>query len=72
MTLDIINLRDGGFNSPDVLTLYATDSTPGSTTITFQKPILLEDRDYLRNSVSNLTFNTGGCHGDATVGVELR
>lgn len=71
-TLEIINVQDSGGSSPELLTVFATGQSPGSASVTFAAPILIEDRDSLRVAASNIDGLMGGCRAEATAGVELR
>lgn len=71
-TLEILNTHDSGGNSPELLTVFATGQSPGSASVTFAVPILIEDRDSLRVVASNIAGLMGGCQAWATAGVELR
>ena len=70
--LEIINQQDSGGNSPELLTVFATGQSPGSATVTFAEPILIEDRDSLRFIAANIAGLMGGCRAEAAAGVQLR
>jgi hypothetical protein len=70
--IEIINVHDFGFNSPSLLKVFATEHSPGSSSVTYSRPILIEARDSFRLVVGNVSGASGGCRGSANVGVELK
>src|SRR5262245_50964410 len=72
--IEIINVHDGGFNTQPLLRVFATEQSPGSSSITYSSPIQLEARDYFRFVVGNFLPGAigGGCRGEATLGVERK
>jgi len=60
--------RPGGY---ELLSVYATEQSPGALSIAFPKPILLTAADQLQFQINVKDPGRGGCIGTGTIGVEL-
>ncbi|MGH9779743.1 MAG: hypothetical protein ACRD5I_15170, partial [Candidatus Acidiferrales bacterium] len=52
--LEIKDVLDNGFTTVNLLAVFATEQSPGALSLTFVRPILLEDRDQFRLRVANV------------------